>query len=55
MKQFYHQDADYGPSVDHLVFQHEVVEIFNPQILGWTVVNEHLSVSNNLLIISMHA
>ena len=49
MKQFYRQqDAEYGPTVDHIVFQHEVdVEIFNPQVLGWTVAYEHLSVSNN--------
>ena len=49
MKQFYQQqDAEYGPTVDHIVFLHEVdVEIFNPQLLGWTVAYEHLSVSNN--------
>ena len=44
VKQFYY-DAEPGPTVDDLVFQHEVVEINKPQVLGWTVLYEHLNVS----------
>ena len=47
MKQFYH-DAEPGPTIDHLVLQHEVVEIVKPEVLGWTVLYDYLSVSNKL-------
>ena len=52
VKQFYQQqDAEYGPCVEYVIlFQHEVdVEIFNPQVLEWTVVNEHMTVSNKII------
>ena len=35
MKQLY-SDAECGPSVDELVFQHEVIKVKNPELLmGW--------------------
>ena len=46
MKLLYH-DAECGPFVDHLVLQHNVVEIVNPiQIMGWTVTDKRPSVSD---------
>ena len=46
MKLLYH-DAECGPSVDLLILQHKVVEIVFPiQIMGWTVRDKRLSVSD---------
>ena len=46
VKQLY-SDAESGPSVDELVFQHEVIEIKYPTMIGWKLI-----VTDNLLRVS---
>ena len=46
VKQLYH-DAECGPSVHELVFQHEVIEIKCPTMMGWII-----NVKDNLLSVS---
>ena len=49
MKLLYH-DAECGPSVDHLILQHNVVEIrFPKEIIGWTVTDKQLMRVNDWL------
>ena len=56
VKQLY-SDAECGPSVDELVFQHEVIEIKYPTVVtGWkiSVPDNLLSVSDWLLLVIMY-
>ena len=46
MKQLYH-DAECGPSVHELVFQHEMIEIKYPTMMGWII-----NAKDNLLRVS---